>query len=48
MTGVLAGLDEMSKQYCVKSPNTQHLQVGEESGVIDRPRLLVRKAQFST
>lgn len=48
MTCVLAGLDEMSKQYCVKTPNAQHLEVGEEAAVIDRPRLLVRKAQFST
>lgn len=47
-TWVLAGLEEMSKQYCVKTPSTQHLQVGEEAVVIDRPRRLVRKAQFST
>lgn len=48
MTCVLAGLDEMSKQYCVKTPSTQHLEVGEEAVVIDHPGPLVRKAQFST
>lgn len=48
MTSVLTGMDEMSKQYCVKTPNTQHLKVGEEAIVIDRPCPLARKAQFST
>lgn len=48
MTWVLAGLDEMSKQYCVRSFNTQHLEVGEEAVVIDRPRPFAGKAQFST
>lgn len=48
MTGVLAGLDEMSKQYCVKTPHTQHLEVGEGAVVIDRPRPFATKAQFST